>query len=122
MFSHPTFVARNVGSDAQAETLLAKQRIAAVPGAVRPNFPSFREMHDVFFFIARPGHIFLAVSERNSDLVHAGHDARDPRVDLLKHRQPDACHDAHVDEHIRRIGQLYADLRHGRTKRAHAIA
>ena len=58
--------------------------------------------------------------ERRADAVHAGDDALDVTVDLAEHRQADARHDARADDDVRRVGELHADLRHGRSDRPHA--
>ena len=120
MFGHPAFVARHVRSDAQRETFFAEQGIAAVARAVGPDLAGFREMNDVFFLIAGPHRIFLAGLKRRADAMHARHDAFLVLVDFPEHREADARHDAHVDDDVRRIGQLHADLRHGRAYWPHA--
>jgi len=101
---HPTFVPSDVGGDSQSETLFTEQRISAVPRTIGPNFAGLREMDDVFFFVARPRHIFLTFRERRANGMHAWNDARYSRVDLLKNRQPYARHDAHINDYIWRIG------------------
>src|SRR4029079_10707483 len=50
VLGQPTFVARHNRADAQTETLLAQQRVAAVAGAVAPDQPLFGEMNDVLVF------------------------------------------------------------------------
>ena len=82
VLGHPALVARDVRGDAQAETLLAEQRVAAVAGSVRPDLAGLRKMDDVFFRVAGPGHVLLAGSERRADAVHARHDALHVAVDL----------------------------------------
>src|SRR2546430_13391888 len=55
-------------SDAQRETFLAEQRVAAVAGTVRPDRRFVRKMHDVFLLrirFARPRDVFLAGLERD---------------------------------------------------------
>jgi hypothetical protein len=52
--------------------------------------------------------------------MHAGNDALDVLIDFAEDGQTDARHDAHVDDDVRRIGELHADLRHGRIDGAHA--
>ncbi len=111
-------IARDVGGDAQREALLAQQRIAAVAGTVGPDLARLGEMHDVLFFVAGPGHVLLSAPERGADAVDARHDALLILVDLLKHRNADARHDAHVYHDVGRVGELHADLRHGRSRSA----
>ncbi len=110
---HPTLVARDVGSDAQCKTFLAQQRVAAIAGTVRPDLAGLGKMDNVFFPIAGPGDIFLSGSQRGAHAVDAGHDALLILVNFLEDVDPDASHDSHVHDHIRRISKLHADLRHG---------
>ena len=77
-------------------------------------------MHDVLFLVARPGNILLAGREGHADRVHAWYDALVVFIDFCVDGQTNARHNAHVDHHVRRIGELHPDLRHGRTNRAHA--
>ena len=53
--------------------------------------------------------------------MHAGHYALEILIDLLEYRQADPRHDPHTDDNIRRVGELHADLGHGRTHGAHAV-
>ncbi len=77
-------------------------------------------MDDVLFVVAGPGDVLLAGGERRADGVHAGDDALDVFVDFGEDRRADAGHDAHVDDDVRRVSELDADLRHGRADGAHA--
>ena len=120
MLGHPALVARDVRGDPQGEALLAEQRVAAVAGAVGPDLARLREVDDVLLLVARPGHVALAGRERGADGVHARHDAFLALVDLGEDGQADTGHDAHVDDDIRRVGELHADLRHRRADRPHA--
>ena len=101
------------------KALLAEERVAAVAGAEAPDFPGFRVMDDVFLLVARPRHVLLPRGKRRADGVHAGNHALFVGVDLLVNGQADARHDPHVDHRVGRVGQLHADLRHGRTDRPH---
>ena len=121
VLGHPAFVARDVRGDAQREALLAEQRVAAVAGAVRPDLARLREMNDVLFLIAGPRHVLLPGLERRAHACACrGRRASSSLSISSKDRQADARHDAHVHHDVGRIGQLHADLRHGRTDRAHA--
>src|SRR5205814_9738174 len=62
VLGHPAFVARNRRCDAKSEALLSQQSVSAVSGAKRPDFAALGKMHDVFFFVAGPGNIFLSRS------------------------------------------------------------
>ena len=84
-----------------------------------PDLARLRKMHDVFFFVARPGNVSIAGRQRRSDGMHARHHAG-AFVDFVDHRCSDARHDAHVDHHVGRIRELYADLRQRRSHRPHA--
>ncbi len=120
VLGQPAFIARDIRRDAQREAFLAQQRIAAVAGTVGPDFAGFREVNDVLLFVAGPGNIRLAGLERRAHGVHAGDDALGVLIDFAEYRQADARHDAHVDHDVRRIGQLHADLGHGRIDGPHA--
>ncbi len=119
VLGHPAFVARDVGSDAQRETFFAEQRVAAVAGAVGPDFTRFGKVDDVLFLVTGPGDVFLAGGKRGADGVHTGHDAS-AFVDFIENTLADAGHDAHIDDDVRRIGKLNADFGHGRADGAHA--
>ena len=73
-----------------------------------------------FFVVAGPGNVLLAGRERRADGVHAGDDALLVLVDLGEDGRADAGHDAHVDDDVGGVGELHADLRHGRADGAHA--
>ena len=119
VLGHPALIARDIGCDAQREALLTQQRIAAVAGTERPDLARLGKMHDVLFFIAGPGHVLLSAPERHADAVDARHHALLIPVDLFKHRNADARHDAHVYHDVGRVGELHTDLRHGRIQRPH---
>ena len=116
----PAFVARHVGGDAQRETFLAEQGIAAVAGAVGPDFPRLGKMHDVFgVFVAGPRHVLLPGAKRHADRMQAGNEGA-VRAEHIQHRTAHAGHDAHVHRHIGRIADLHADVGDVRAERAHA--
>jgi hypothetical protein len=61
VFRHPAFVARHGRGDAERETFLAEQRVAAVARAEAHDEAFFGEMRDVSVLgIARPRHVFGA--------------------------------------------------------------
>ncbi len=120
MLGHPAFVPRHRRGDAECEALLAEQSIATVAGAEAPDLTRLREVHDVFFLVRRPRDIRLTRLQRHADRVHARDDALEILVDQLEHLFADARHDAHVHDHVGRVGELHADLRHRRTDGAHA--
>ena len=121
VLGHPAFVAGDVGGDAEGEALLAEQRVAAVARAVGPDFAGFGEVDDVLVVVAGPGNVFLAGRERRADGVHAGDDALDVLVDFGEDGSADAGHDAHVDDGVGGVGELDADLRHGRADGSHGV-
>ncbi len=120
VLGHPAFVARDVAGNAQGEALFAEQRVAAVTGAVAPDFARFGEVDDVLGVVLRPWHVGLAGRERRSNAVDARHHALVVLVDFGVDRQADAGHDAHVHHGIGGVSQLHANLCHGRADRAHA--
>ncbi len=120
VLGHPAFVAGHVRGDAQGKTFLSEQRIAAVAGTVGPDFTRLWEMNDVFLLVAGPRNIFLPGLQRRSNAVQAGDNALVILINLFKDGKPDASHDAHADDNIGGVGELYANLRQGRRNRAHA--
>ena len=110
VFGQPTLVAGHGRGDAQREALLAEQCVAAVAGTIGPDFAGFRVVNDVLDGrVARPLDVGLAGFERGADGVHARHElaiGAENVMDGLAH----AGHGAHVDDNIRRIGNLDTDM------------
>src|SRR5262249_47400046 len=77
------------------------------------------KVHDVLFLVAGPGNIFLSFSQWRTYAVNTGHHPAEIFVNQLEYIDADSRHDAHAHDDIRRIGQLYADLRHRRSDRPH---
>ena len=121
MFRHPAFLFGDGGGDAEREAFFAEQCVAAITGAVRPDRRFVGKMNDVFVFrigFARPRDIGLAGLERRADGVQAGNE-RTGQAQLVEHRLAHARHDAHVNDHIRRVGNFNADFANGRAERSH---
>ncbi|MCY1223559.1 hypothetical protein D9M72_356890 [compost metagenome] len=118
MLGQPAFIAAHGRGNAQREALLAQQRVAAVARAERPDLARFREMDDVLGRVARPGHVLLAGGQRLAHGVHARHELAIGAQDVV-HRAAHARHDAHIDRHVRRIGQFHANMGDRRAQRAH---
>ena len=121
MLGEPAFVARHHRGDAQRETLLAEQRIAAVARSVRPDLVGLGEVDDVLaadVALAGPGRVLLPRRERSADRMHAG----DERAvaEHVEHGAAHARHDPHVDHDIGTVGDLHADLGDRRAERPHA--
>ena len=114
----PALVTAHGGRDAQRKALLAQQGVAAVAGAVGPDFTCFGEMHDVLGLVARPFHVGLACSQRSAHGVHARHKIAVGSQHVV-HRAAHAGHDALVDRNIGAVADLDADVRNVRTQRAH---
>src|SRR2546422_8564433 len=89
--------------------LLAEERVAAVPGADRPDELLLREMEDEAPLGAQIPQGMQALHE----VVAA--------VELLYGRRAHARHDAHAGDHVRAVGELDADLAEGRADRAHQV-
>lgn len=121
VLGHPALVAGDVGGDAEGEALFAQERVAAVAAAVAPDLAGLGEVDDVLGVVAGPGDVLLAGGEGRADGVHAGDDALFVFVDLSEDGGSDAGHDAHVDDGVGRVGELDADLRHGRADGSHAV-
>jgi hypothetical protein len=120
VLGHPALVAGDVGGDAQGEALLAEEGVAAVAATIAPDLACLGEVDDVLLVVAGPGDVLLAGCEGCADGVHAGDDTLDVLVDLGEDGRADAGHDAHVDYGVGGVGELDADLRHGRADGAHA--
>ena len=69
--------------------------------------------------IAGPRDIFFAVGQRIADRVQA-FDEKSFGPEHVEDASADARHDAHVDHHVGRVGDLHADARDFRADRAHA--
>ncbi len=119
MFGHPAFIARDIGGNAQGKTFFAQQRVAAVSGTEAPDLPGFRKMDNIFFFVARPRNVFLPMFQRRTNRVHTRNNALLSLVDFFEDCGSNTRHDAHVDDHVRRIGKLNSDLRHRAANRTH---
>ena len=119
VFGHPAFIAGDVGGDAEGEAFFAEQRVAAVAGAVTPDFAGFGKVDDVLGVVAGPGDVLLVGCERSAYGMHARDDTLEVLVDFAEDGSADAGHDAHVDDGIGGVGELDADLRHRRANGAH---
>ena len=97
------------GGDAQRKTFLAQQRVAAVTGAVGPDFAGLWVVDDVFGRVARPFHIGLARLQRRAGGVHAGHEIA-IHTQHVVHGLAHAGHDALVHGHIGAVGQFDPDV------------
>jgi hypothetical protein len=117
---HPAFVARHRRGDAQRETLFPEQRVAAVAGAEAPDLARLGEVDDILLLVARPRHVLRARAQRRAERMHAWDDAFEVAIDQLEDLLADPRHDPHVHDDVGRVGELDADLRHGRADRAHA--
>ncbi len=119
MLGQPALVARHHRGDAQRETLLAEQRVAAIARAERPDRALFGEMgDDDILGRARPGDVFLVDAQRLADRM----DARHERAVGAQHIQgalAHAGHHPHAGDHIGAVGQFDADMRDRAAERAH---
>ena len=121
VLGHPAFLLRDDRRDAQGETFLAQQRVAAVTRPVGPDRRIIRKMNDIFFLrvrLARPGDVLLAGEERRANRVQAGNELA-VRAEIVEHRLAHARHQAHVDHDIRGVGDFDADLANRRIERSH---
>ena len=118
MLGEPALVARHHRGDAQREALLAEQRVAAVARAVRPDLAGLGEVDDVLRVAARPRDVRRAVDERGAHRVQRRHEVA-VLADQLERRPAHPGHDAHVDDDVRRVGDLDTELGDPRAQRAH---
>jgi hypothetical protein len=122
VLGQPALVAGHDRGDAQRKALLAEQRVAAVAAAEGPDLAGLRKVADVLVLDivgTGPGHILLARGQRRTNTVHAGHELA-VLAQHLQHRLAHAGHDALVDDHIGRVGDLDADVGDRRAQRPHA--
>ena len=131
VFGHPLVLAGDGGGDAQGQALLAEQGVAAVTGTEGPDFFRFREVADVFFFVAGPRHVDLAVCKRGAHGVEAGNEgsvavalrvaaALDFVFQTLENGFAHLGHDAHVDHDVGGVRDFNADLGQGGVQGTHA--
>jgi hypothetical protein len=127
VLGQPALVAAHVGCNTQRKALLAQQRVAAVTGAVRPDFAGLGVMHDVLGLVARPlgrpgqrpegrprcarrAQIAVGAEHVVHSLAHAGHDLLvDGHVGAVRSVQ---C----------RCGQCAAQRAHGERHHVHGAA
>ena len=119
MLGHPAFVAADDRGDAQGEAFLAEQGVAAVAAAVAHDEPFLGEVGDVRVLrVARPGDVAASV-EGIAHRMEAFHVEAVAAQDV-EDAAADARHDAHVDHHVGRVGDLHADAGDFRADRPHA--
>ena len=123
VLGHPTLILGHLGSDAKSEALLAEESVAAVARAERPDLTVFGELRDELVLNvlrAGPSDILLALLEGSTHGVDAG-DELAIGAKLLQHGVARAGHDVHVDDNVRRIGDLDAVLGDRVADRAHRV-
>ena len=123
VLGHPALVLRELGRDAEREALLAEERVPAVARTERPDLAVFGELRDelvVDLLRARPRDVLLALLERSADGVDAG-DEVTVLAEVLENSVAGARHDVHVDDDVRRVGDLDAVLGDRVADRAHGV-
>ena len=120
VLGHPAFAFGHGRRDAQRQTFLAQERVAAVAGTVRPDQVLIRKMADVFFLNRRagPGNILLPFFQRSADGMHTGNEIA-LIAEFLENFLAHTGHDVHVADHIGTVGNLDADFGNRRINRAH---
>jgi len=99
---------RHHRGDAQGETLLAQQRVAAVPSR-SSDLARLGKMDDVLVLaVTRPRHVALA-APRRADRMHA-RDERTVGSERLEHWAPHARHDAACWLRRRAVRKFDADV------------
>ena len=121
VLGQPALVTAHGGGDAQGQALLAQQRVAAIAGAVGPDFARFGEVHDVFHIgVAGPaGLVLLACSQGSAHGVHAGNELA-IGTQHVEHGLAHAGHQLLVHYHIGAVGQFDADVGDVAAQRTHA--
>ena len=121
MLGHPAFVAGDVGGDAEGEALLAEQGVAAVAASRSSRSRGSRGSgRCTLSSLQGQGTSFWPGASGAPTECMQGTTRLIVLVDLGEDGRADAGHDAHVDDDVGRVGELDADLRHGRADRAHA--
>jgi hypothetical protein len=119
VFGQPALVTGHGRRDAQRETLLAQQGVAAIAAAVGDDALLLRVVDDVLGLgVAGPGHVLLALFQRRADAVQALHERS--VAEHVEHGATHARHDAHVHHHVGGIGEFDADLGDRGAQRTHA--
>lgn len=109
MLGEPALLVALPGGDAQGETLLAEQRVAAIPRAHRPDGVVLGEVAD-------EAPLGVAVAHR----VHPAVEVIAVAEVLFGHL-PHAGHHAHVEHHVERVGDHHPHLDERRGGRAHDV-
>ncbi len=109
VLGEPALLLREVGADAERQALLAEQRVAAVARAHRPDGVVLREVGDEAL-------LGVALGDRVHPLVEVVLVA-EPVEGHLAH----AGHEAHVERHVDRVGDLDAHLGERRVGGAHHV-
>ena len=109
MFSHPVFLASEVGSNTEGEALLAEQYVSAVAGVDRPDGVVLGEVADVTVLLVK-----LCFGVQTLYIVGAV-------ADSVKHIVADAGHDEHIENDIDGVGKLDAVFGEFRAYNAHGV-
>ena len=120
VLGEPALVAAHHRRDAQREAFLAEQRVAAVARAVRPDLARLREVDDVLVvLVARPRDVRLpgarAARRPNARTARTAPSAPSTSYTRAAH----ARHQLHVDDDVRAVGELDADVRDVTADRSH---
>ena len=106
---HPAFLSAEIGCDAEREALLAEEHVAAVTGVDGDDGIVFGEVHDIALLGVD---IALCVEALHKVAVLA---------ECFKAVEPDARHDAHIEDDVDGVGDLDADAGEGGADDAHRI-
>src|SRR5438105_3633913 len=119
VLGEPAFVASHHRRNAQRETFLAQQCVAAVTRAIAPDLARFRKMHDVFVLrVARPCDVLFTFGQWSPDRVHAWYEHAIGSKHVIN-RASHASHQLHAGNDVWAVGQLHSDMRNRAAQRAH---
>ena len=120
MLRHPTLVTPHGGGDAEGETFLPEQCVAAIARSIANDQPVFGKVRDIGILgITGPGDIVFSIGNRETHRVQALHKGTlldDLRVDC----RPHTGHGAHVRNDIGAVRDLDAVLGYRGSYGAHA--
>ena len=109
VLSHPAFAFGDCGAETQGQAFFPQESVAAITGTIRPDGILIGEMTDIFLFhrSARPGSVLLSFFQWSSDRVETLNKIL-TFVEEVNHFPADTCHDVHIADDIRTIGNLTA--------------
>ena len=113
VLGQPPLITRHGRGDAQRETLLAQEGVAAITGTEGPDLAGLGEMGDVLRVIAGPRNVGPGIAVGIDEWITDRVDSRDevtPLPDVGQGVRTHTGHDLHVDHDVRRVGEFNTQL------------